>query len=366
MSFVKAGGFRGLQSDSDDIKIDTSGNVAFINNNIVNKNLLINGGMNVWQRSTSASSLTSNGYHSVDRWQSTIGAIGTWTQSRSTDVPSDQGFSYSLKMDCTAADASPASTDLLIIRQQIEGQNLQHLLKGSSSAKSLTLSFWVKSNKTGTYVAELQDTDNSRAISKSYTVDSANTWEKKTITYDGDTTGTLNNDNDDSLHVLFWLGAGTNYTSGSLQTSWAGSTDVNKAVGQVNLADSTSNEWYITGCQLEVGENASGFEFEPFSTTENKCMRYYEVSARSAMGVLTMGPSRNDATQVDAFIAFKVRKRATPGVSESGVSFNTNGNISTQGTRQIDNDGFNTAYILNGNQTSYASKNGTYKADAEL
>lgn len=278
MSTIKAKAFQHPSATSNNITFNADGthtvNAVYPT---TNKNLIINGGMNVWQRSTNATSLTTNGYHSVDRWQSTIGSIGTWTQSRSTDVPSAQGFNYSLKMDCTAADASPASTDLLIIRQQIEGQNLQHLLKGTSSAKKVTLSFWVKSSKTGTYVAELQDTDNSRAISKSYTVDSTNTWEKKTITYNGDTTGTLNNDNDDSLHVLFWLGAGTNYTSGSLQTSWAGSTDVNKAVGQVNLADSTSNEWYITGIQLEIGEHATGFEFEPYQVTDLKCRRYYDV-----------------------------------------------------------------------------------------
>ena len=214
------------------------------------RNLLINGDMSIAQRATSKSSIGFE-YGTVDRWQTVQGNLGAFTQSQSTDVPSGQGFAKSLKMDCTTADASPASGDELYIRQLIEGQNLQYLLKGTSSAKSLTLSFWVKSNKTGTYIAELFDQDNSRHICKSYTISAADTWEKKTITYDGDTTGTLNNDNGSGLSIDFMLGAGSTYTSGTLATSWAANTNANRQVGQVNLADSTSNEWYITGIQLE-------------------------------------------------------------------------------------------------------------------
>ena len=276
MSFVKTGAFRGLNSDSDDVKIDSSGNVAIVNGNIVNKNLLINGGMNVWQRGTSQASIITAGYYTTDRWRTGGSGLGAFTQSRSTDVPSGQGFSYSLKMDCTTADASQAASDNLNIQHRIEGQNLQHLLKGSSSAKKVTLSFWVKSNKTGTYIIELADVDNTRHICKAYTIDSASTWEKKELTFDGDTTGAFDNDNASSLEILWYLGVGSDRSSGTLATSWATRTDANKAVGQVNLADSTSNEWYMTGCQLEVGENASGFEFEPYATTLQKCFRYFE------------------------------------------------------------------------------------------
>jgi hypothetical protein len=246
---------------------------AFIFNN---KNLLINGGMNVWQRSTSQASITTAAYHTVDRFRTSVNTLGTWTQSRSTDVPSAQGFGYSLKMDCTTADASPAAGDYLLFEQKIEGQNLQHLLKGTSSAKKVTLSFWVKSNKTGTYIVELEDVDNSRHISQSYTISSASTWEKKELTFDGDTTGTLDNDNGESLKLNWWLASGSDHTSGTLATSWASRTAANAAVGQVNLADSTSNEWYITGIQLEVGSTASGFEFEPYGVTWNKCLRYFD------------------------------------------------------------------------------------------
>jgi len=248
------------------------------------KNIIINGDMSLAQRATSASSLTGNGYHTVDRFQTVISSIGTWTQTQSTDVPTGQGFAKSLKMDCTTADASPASGDNMYIRQEVEGQNLQYLKKGTSSAESTTLSFWVKSNKTGTYIAELLDFDNSRQISQSYTISSANTWEKKTLTFAGDTTGAFDNDNAQSLMVAFWLGAGSDFTSGTLSTSWTSTTNANRAVGQVNLADSTSNEWYVTGVQLEAGTTASDFEFLPVDVNFYRCARYYLKESQGRYG----------------------------------------------------------------------------------
>jgi hypothetical protein len=151
-------------------------------NGFNHRNIVINGDMSIAQRSTSVASITSNAYYTVDRFETIISSLGTWTQSQSTDVPTGQGFATSLKMDCTTADAAPAASDRLIFRQSFEGQNLQYLKKGTASAVSLTLSFWVKSTKTGTFICELLDVDNSRAISKSYTVDVTDTWEKKTIT----------------------------------------------------------------------------------------------------------------------------------------------------------------------------------------
>jgi len=239
------------------------------------RNIMINGDMSIAQRSTSVSSITGSGYNTVDRIHLLLNSLGTWTQSQSTTVPTGQGFATSLKMDNTTADASPSSGDYCIVRTKFEGQMLQYLKKGTSSAESTTLSFWVRSNKTGTYIAELYDADNTRNISKSYTISSADTWEKKTITYDGDTTGALDNNNALSLSINFWLGAGTDYTSGTLATSWASATNANRAVGQVNLADSTSNEWYVTGVQLEAGQTSSDFEFLPFDVNQKRCQRYY-------------------------------------------------------------------------------------------
>jgi len=335
MSFVKTGAFRGLNSDSDDVKIDSSGNVAIVNGNIVNKNLIINGGMNVWQRATSQASISStstDGYVTADRWTTYNNSLGTWTQSQSTDVPTAQGFGYSLKMDCTTADASPAAGDELVITQKIEAQNLQHLLYGSSSPKSITLSFWVKSNKTGTYIINLVRTDGgTRSISKSYTISSANTWEKKEINFGGDTTNAIANDNGSGIDINFYLAAGSTYTSGTLATSWESYTAANRAVGQVNLADSTSNEWYMTGCQLEVGENASGFEFEPYQIVLRKCQRYYETGK---INISSFGQTGSTDTHAYQLAHFAEQKRVVPSITKSNASFTT---LSISGSAQWTN-----------------------------
>ena len=284
------------------------------------RNIIINGDMSQSQRSTSVSSITGSGYSTVDRWNIVLSGLGTWTQSQSTDVPSGQGFATSLKMDCTTADASPAAGDFLFFNQRVEGQNVQYLKKGTSSAESTTLSFWVKSNKTGTYICELDDNDNTRNINKSYTINSANTWEKKTITYAGDTTGAFGNDNGNSLQVIWWLGAGSTYSSGTLNNAWEGTTNANRAVGQVNLADSTSNEWYVTGVQLEAGSVASDFEFLPVDVNLQRCQRYY--FRRQGDGSDQRAVSNGMASETNRYrgvFIFPITMRANPTVTESAL-----------------------------------------------
>ena len=320
------------------------------------RNIIINGGMDLAQRSTSVSSITGTGYNTVDRWRIAAGTAGTWTQSQSTDVPTAQGFAKSLKMDCTTANASLSAGSVLVFQQLIEGQNIQYLKKGTSSAESTTLSFWVKSNKTGTYIVEIDDTDNTRAISKSYTISSADTWEKKTITFEGDTTGAFNNDNGASLELNFWLVAGTNFSSGTLQTTWTSKVDANRVVGQVNLADSTDNEWYITGVQLEASDTASDFEFLPHDVNENRCMRYFEY----ATGANSHAGLYNDSTTTYiGHIFYKVRKRTRPTLSDwtgaSGITLNN----SSSGDR----GGTDIMYFVAAAQNKYVIVG---KADAEL
>ena len=282
------------------------------------RNIIINGDMSIAQRGTSATGKTTTAYYTIDRYQTLIENIGTWSISQSTDVPSGQGFGYSQKINCTTADASLAAGDRMFYRQSFEGQNLQHLKKGTSNAESLTLSFWVKSNKTGTYIVEFWDHDNSRHINKSYTVSSASTWEKKTITIDGDTTGAFTNDNNLSFHVAWWLGAGSDNSSGTLQTSWGPQTIANRAVGQVNLADSTSNEWYITGVQLEVGTTASDFEFLPYDVNLQRCYRYCQVlCSESNAGALTGGFRNSGSFQCG--LTFPVPMRSSPSVTLKGL-----------------------------------------------
>ena len=264
------------------------------------RNILINGDMKIAQRATSTSSITGNGYHTVDRMNSIISSQGTWTQSQSTTVPTGQGFTKSLKMDCTTADASPAASDILRIQQAIEGQNLQHLKYGTSSAESTTLSFWVRSNKTGTYVIQLLNGAVSRQVGKTYTISSADTWEKKTITFPGDTSTALDNDNSAELYVQFCLGTGSNRSSGTLSSTWKSFVSADQFAGQtVNLADSTSNEWYITGIQLEVGDQATDFEHLPFDVQEKRCFRYFQTLAMTTNSIKVAAGTSSTVAQID-------------------------------------------------------------------
>jgi len=270
---------------------------GFTGNNF--RNIIINGDMSIAQRGTSATGLTngSSGYHTIDRWRYVENGSTTsqFTMSQDTDVPTGQGFAKSLKMDCTTAQNPIGSSDAIYMEQKFEGQNLQYLKKGTSSAESLTVSFWVKSNKTGDFGIALYDNDNARIIGNIYTINSANTWEKKTVTFAGDTTGAFDNDNGHSLSVWFHLDAGADRKSAD-NTSWGTSSSTKQAYGQtVNLADSTSNEWLITGIQLEAGTTASDFEFLPVDVNFHRCARYYRYSdviipSAGTQGVLSISP----------------------------------------------------------------------------
>jgi hypothetical protein len=253
----------------------------------------------------------------IDRFNLELSSLGTWTQSQSTDVPTGQGFATSLKMDCTTADATPSGADRFRIKQKVEGQNLQYLKKGTASALSLIASFWVKSTKTGTFIAELYDLVNNRSISKSYTVDVTDTWEKKTITFEGDTSGTLSNDNASGLELSWWLGASTTFTGGTLNTTWNTNINGNRAVGQVNIADSTANEWYITGVQLEAGTTASDFEFLPVDVNLQRCQRYFEVFKKEGGETVICLAQGVSSSQVFGRLFFKTEKRAVPSGSVS-------------------------------------------------
>ena len=241
-----------------------------------NRNVVINGAMQITQRGTSTASISSGAaYYTADRWRFVVGSMGTWTESVEADAPTGSGLVNSLKVLCTTADAAPAAADSVFIDQAFEGQNVQMFAKGTASAKPFALSFWVKSNVTGTYIANLADS-NTRVVAASYTVSASATWEKKTIIFPADTTGAFGNTG--ALTMRFWLGAGTDNSSGTLQTTWAARVDANRAVGQTNLAAATDNYWQITGVQLEAGAVATPFEFEDFSTTLDKCQRYFQKS----------------------------------------------------------------------------------------
>jgi len=310
---------------------------------IGSKNLIINGDMRIAQRGTSATGLTngSTGYYTVDRFQFVESGSPTfaWTMSQDTDVPTGQGFANSLKMDCTTAQASLGTGDTLYLFHKIEGQNLQQLSYGTANAKTMTLSFWVKSNKTGTYIAELYQTDATRAVSYAYTVSSANTWEKKTITYVGDTSGQIDNDNGTGLQIAFWLATGTDRSSGTLATSWASVNNPDRGVGQVNLADSTSNYINITGVQLETGTVATPFENLQYGQQLAMCQRYYEKSWNQSVsvpstdtgGAVAMVCMANSSTTLQnngVRHNFQYRKRTAPTVTVYPIASTTAGSIS--------------------------------------
>jgi len=250
------------------------------------RNLIINGDMSIAQRGTSFSLTSGNSKFPVDRFKVFTEGSFAYTVSQSTDVPTGQGFSNSIKVDVTTGTASPSASSQSILQTNLEGQMLQHLKKGTSSAESLTLSFWVKSTATGNMQVNLRDLDNGRIIANTFTVNSANTWEKKTLTFAGDTTGAFANDNGASLRIGWMLGSGSTYTSGAVPTSWEAFSSGDKNAGDtMNFSSSTSNDLYITGVQLEVGTTASDFEFLPYDVNLRRCQRYYfEINPNGANG----------------------------------------------------------------------------------
>ena len=251
---------------------------------LTGKNLVINGSMQVFQRATAATA-AAGGYETADRFIMGEVSGGAYTTERSTDHPTSSG--YSLKAQVTTADTSISAAHYAYIFHKIEAQNLQHLAYGTSSAKTLTLSFFVKSNKTGTYTVNLYKPDGTGYIFvQEYTIDSADTWEKKTITISptaGSTSfitasaGAIANDNGSGLEVGFSLAWGSNYT-GATSGSWSSNTNHYATTNQVNWLDSTSNNLYLTQIQLEVGDKATPFEHRSFGEELSLCQRYYQQS----------------------------------------------------------------------------------------
>jgi hypothetical protein len=335
----------------------SGGNTTTINgytptvSNMAGRNLIINGDMRIAQRGTSATfSNGTNNYLVSDRWLFSEGGTEpfVFAVSQSTDAPS--GFSNSLKLDCTTTAASPASSSSASFEQKIEAQDLQQLSFGTSGAKSLTLSFWVKSSKTGTYIVWFYQDDATRSVSAAYTISSANTWEHKTIVIDGDASGQIDLDNGSGFRVRFVLLAGTTFTSGTLQTSWGSSNNLaDRYVGQVNLADSTDNDWYLTGVQLEVGSVATPFEHRPYGQELALCQRYYEVGS--------IYSSINGAGVYREFFKYSVVKRALATITTSTTPSVTNGGL-TDYTYGFD--------IYQNGLTANGAVVGTVIANAEL
>jgi hypothetical protein len=285
-------------------------------------NLIINGAMAVAQRGTQSTGITTTGFRTCDRFRTSLGTLGTWTEDQSTDAP--DGFANSFKLTCTTADASPAAGDVAYIRYMFEGNQLQGLAYGTSSAKNLTLSFWVKSNKTGSATVQLLQNDNSsKNISPSYTINSADTWEYKTISIPADTAGNIDNDNGPAVSLIWWLNSGATYTSGTNQTTWSTYSAADSNPANLGVGGATSDYFQITGVQLEVGSVATPFERRPFGAELMLCQRYYEKSysinvapgTNTSLGSAWIMGSSNGGADIGCFVKFSVPKRAAPTMS---------------------------------------------------
>jgi len=283
----------------------------------VNRNVIINGAMNVAQRGTSSTGIgASTGYFTCDRWFFNVGSTaGRLTMTQDSSAPS--GFANSMKLACTTADTSIAAGEAALIMQRIEGQNLQAFAKGTSDAKPFAVSFYVKGNASATYACELFDRDNTRQASKLFNV--TTDWTRVELSFPADTTGAFADDNGTSLDLAIFLHAGSTFTSGTLNQTFASSTNANRAVGISSFFDSTDRTFFITGLQLEVGQNPTSFESEPFERTLTKCQRYYELlsavaSSSSQTGPVATGQNTAERKSIGPYF-YKTEKRATPTIA---------------------------------------------------
>ena len=282
-----------------------------------NKNIVINGGMRIAQRGLSAyaggsqSGLgASTAYTQVDMFKLFCsGTAGRVTADNYTNSAADSlttGHTHSLKVDVTTADASVAVGDIMTIRQTMEAQNSQHFQWGGASAKDITLSFWMKSPKSGIHCVSLYQSDDGRGYIKEFTMASADTWEHFKITFPGDTTGVIDNNINAGLNIDWPLICGTNEQSTA--NSWLASGKAATS-NQQNLLDSTSNDVYLTGVQLEVGSVATDFAHEDTSVTLQKCQRYFWQGGMGATGGAV------STSQCILGVVFPVTMRAAPTAS---------------------------------------------------
>jgi len=348
----------------------------------VGRNMVINGSMNVAQRSASVAGLgAAQGYFTCDRWLMTeaTNTAGRFTMSQTADGPN--GISANcLKLDCTTADTSIAAGEVLQIRQIFEGQNLQRIGKGVAGAKQITLSFYVKASAVFTFAAELFDTDNSRQCTKLY--DTTTDWVRHEFTFPADVddgSSPFDDDNAGSLELNFFLHAGSDFTSGTLNTAaFVNQVAANRAVGIDSFFSNDANNFFLTGVQLEVGPVATEFEQEDFGTTLAKCMRYYEKQIANNNEFIGVG--YNETTSLGrGIVHFKVRKRAAPTMSDSGTHFvafstGTTGNAAdcafdspTLECAEWQVTNSNTTLVDGGGSLLHSKVNGAFvQADAEL
>ena len=293
MSILKVDAIRHNSATSDAITTSSDGtctaNLTSINggSGFSRRNVVINGGMQIYQRGD-VTGATSHTYGGPDRFRVARSGAGTFSQ-KSIGVNGAFGIQRALIIDCTTQSGSLAAGAFQIIQHKIEGFNAQRFEKGYPTAKQFALSFYTYSEKGGTYTVALEDVNNSRYVSASYTV-TASTWQKHEVIFPADTTGKLDNDNGESLAIEWWLAAGTNYSSGTFSTSWASSVTANKVhPSQVNMGESTDNNFYLANVQLEVGSVCTPFEWKSFTEDLTDCQRYYRRWQAASSGFVGNG-----------------------------------------------------------------------------
>jgi len=322
--------------------------------NLGKRNLVINGAMQVAQRSTSFTSVAGSAYH-LDRYRTGMGD----TSARFTVTQATaglNGFPNSLKYDCTTAESSLSNADArLFVTQRIEGQDLQQLKKGTSDAEKFTLSFYVKGNASATYSVEVYDSDNNRSIGQTFSVTTS--WNRVVLTFDADTSGALNDDNGIGFYVNWWLHAGSDYTGGTFNTTWQDYVNNQRAGNTTSFLDSTDRTFFMTGVQLEVGSQATPFEHRSFGEEQQLCRRYYNEYSGGTNAHRLYSYNYN-ASYKGYFFYFPVKMRAAPTATLSG-----NGSTGTAG---ILNENYMFRYISGGvdvNTTYYLYD---FSFDAEL
>jgi hypothetical protein len=287
------------------------------------KPIIINGNMAVAQRGTSFADVA-NGAYTLDRFRTSVsddGAITITQEALTSGNAYNDGFKTALKCDVTTADTSMTGTQKFWVQQIIEAQNLQVLKYGTSSAEKITLAFWVKATKTGTNVVRLYAFDDDRSVSASYTISQSDTWEHKVLNIPADTTGVIDNNNEPGIQISWALAAGADFQSGTLATTWGANTTANDFVGQVNHMDSTSNNFHITGIQLEVGEYTSStlppFQHESYGDNLARCQRYFEKTSGGRKFDISSAGGNQEAVAI-----FKTQKRANPTIATISTTEN--------------------------------------------
>jgi hypothetical protein len=282
------------------------------------KNRIINGGMVIDQRNAGASvTPTTSGNYNLDRWKTEISTGSKFSVQQSSTAPA--GFTNSLLATSLSA-YTVGAADYFAICQPIEGYNIDDLNFGTANAKTVTLSFWVRSSVTGTYSAVLVNQNDTRVYPFTYTISSANTFEYKTVTIAGDTTGTWLKTNNAGIRVNFYIGLGTNF-QGSVN-AWNGGT-VYGASGTTNLVSTNGATFYLTGVQLEVGNTATSFDYRPYGTELALCQRYFQLFgsiSTPATNVMLGGAMATSSTGGMAVIGLVQELRSSPSLTFSSTA----------------------------------------------